>query len=56
MWEWLELSLSKNAGGLQNLLVQTELEPFHDSPRFIDFAQRAGFPVPIPPGRFSRLN
>ena len=54
MWAALEDALVRDGGGLQNILSTASFEPYRGDARFLDFAKRAGFPVPpIPPGRFS---
>jgi tetratricopeptide (TPR) repeat protein len=54
MWNALEQALT-NAGGLQNLIVDRNFWPYRHAPRFLEFARRAGFPVPpMPIARFSR--
>jgi TolB-like protein/DNA-binding winged helix-turn-helix (wHTH) protein/Flp pilus assembly protein TadD len=55
MWEALELALGTNGGALQNLLSESVFAAYYGDPRFLDFASRAGFPVPpTVPARFSR--
>jgi TolB-like protein/DNA-binding winged helix-turn-helix (wHTH) protein/tetratricopeptide (TPR) repeat protein len=54
MWAALEDALIRDGGGLQGLLSSTAFEPYRGEQRFIDYAKRAGFPVPPPPpARFS---
>jgi DNA-binding winged helix-turn-helix (wHTH) protein/TolB-like protein/Tfp pilus assembly protein PilF len=53
MWPMLEQSLAGQGGALQNLLSEAEFERYRDDPRFVDFARRAGFPLPIRDARFS---
>ena len=53
MFEMLELALKTDSGGLQNLVGAPEFERYRQDPRFIDFAARAGFPMPIRDPRFS---
>jgi DNA-binding winged helix-turn-helix (wHTH) protein/TolB-like protein/Flp pilus assembly protein TadD len=53
MFDQLERSLKTDSGGLQNLVTSGEFEPYRQDPRFVDFAARAGFPLPLRSPRFS---
>jgi tetratricopeptide (TPR) repeat protein len=53
IWPMLEDSLAGRGVALQNLVSEPEFEPYRDDPRFVDFARRAGFPLPIRDARFS---
>ena len=53
MFQMLEQALAGQPGSLQNLLSQPEFERYRYDPRFVDFARRAGFPMPIRDARFS---
>jgi TolB-like protein len=53
MWPMLEASLAGQGVALQNLISEAEFERYRDDPRFVDFARRAGFPLPIRDARFS---
>ena len=53
MYKQLGIAVAKNATALPNLLIEPAFEPYFNDPRFVDLAQRAGFPIPILPGRFT---
>ena len=53
MFQMLEQALAGQPGSLQNLVSEPEFERYRYDPRFVDFARRAGFPIPIRDARFS---
>ena len=53
MWPMLEQALTNDETALADLLASPEFDPYRLHPRFVDFAARAGFPVPIRDARFS---
>jgi TolB-like protein/DNA-binding winged helix-turn-helix (wHTH) protein/tetratricopeptide (TPR) repeat protein len=53
MFQMLERALAGEPGALQNLIGEPEFERYRYDPRFLDFASRAGFPLPLRDARFS---
>lgn len=53
MWPMLEQALAGNETALADLLASPEFETYRLDKRFVDFAARAGFPLPIRDARFS---
>ena len=53
MFEMLERALATSGSGLQNLISGPWFERYFQDDRFLDFAMRAGFPLPIREARLS---
>jgi DNA-binding winged helix-turn-helix (wHTH) protein/TolB-like protein/Tfp pilus assembly protein PilF len=53
LFEHLDLAWSTDQSYLHGLLNEPAFAPFIGDPAFVEFARRSGFPVPIPPARFS---
>jgi tetratricopeptide (TPR) repeat protein len=53
MWPMLEQALADEETALAALLASPEFEAYRHDRRFLDFAARAGFPLPIRDPRFS---
>ena len=51
MFDMLENALRTDVGGLQNLISSPAFDPYERDPHFLDFAARAGFPLPLRPRR-----
>jgi TolB-like protein/DNA-binding winged helix-turn-helix (wHTH) protein/tetratricopeptide (TPR) repeat protein len=53
MWPMLEQALAGDEAALADLLAAPEFEAYRHDRSFLDFAARAGFPLPIRDARFS---
>ena len=53
MWPMLEQALLDQGAALAILLASPEFEAYRHDRRFLDFAGRAGSPLPIRDARFS---